>query len=274
MRPLRPAAVTAACLSVVALLTACDPEGGGSTAAGSAAAPPPAASSPAGGSASSPAGGPSGTPAPAGSPRSGTVASGGTSKLPLAVWLPAAALPLDAQLGWAVGQPRGGGPRDRFAIEEMCLGKRDAAWADAVPGVDSVALNGGGTKGWSGSESIAGFGSAAKSSAAKQSSFGLLNALKDEVKACPSTAPGATVKIVADDSETLAAVVTLPSSKAGAGAVEVHEYLTTSGGAVVELNVWTDVPRGGAVNVPWGKQDDAALLAALAKPVCTALKDC
>ncbi|MFJ5229184.1 hypothetical protein ACIQBJ_04700 [Kitasatospora sp. NPDC088391] len=270
MRPLRLAAVTAACLSTVALLTACDPEGGSPAGGGtSAAAPPPAASSPAAG-----ASGTAGASSPARGTGPGRVASGGTSKLPTGVWLPAAALPLDAQLGWAVGQPRGGGPQDRFMIEDMCRAKRDAAWADTVPGVDSVELNGGGAKGWSGSESIVSFGSAAKSSAAKQSSFGLLNALKDEVKGCASTAPGATVKIVADGSETLAAVVTLPSGKSATGAVEVHEYLTTSGGAVVELNVWTDAPRGGAPKVPWGGQDDAALLAALGRPVCTALKDC
>ncbi|KIQ66820.1 hypothetical protein TR51_05030 [Kitasatospora griseola] len=265
MRPLRLAATAAACLSAVLVLTACDPDGtGGSDTARTSAAAPAGSATP------STAGRESGSPKPG---QSAPTGGGKASTVPAAAWIGAQQVPLNAALHWTepASSAKSLGAEGRFRIEQLCHGKRSDDWADTVPGVDTASL--GGAEGdWKADQSIASFGDAAKSSAAAQSAFGLLGALKDEVRNCATTVPGAKAEITGDDSEFLVATVTLPQS--GGGTVQVHEYLTTSGGAVVELTLQAEVAKGGHPKTAWSAPADSAVLSALAKPVCTAYKDC
>ncbi|MGW4383402.1 hypothetical protein [Kitasatospora sp. NPDC004531] len=265
MRPLRLAATAAACLTAIAVLTACEPDGSdGGDAGKTAAAPPAATGAPAAGAASgSPKADPSGAPA----------GGGKTSAVPAAAWVAPQQVPLNAALHWTApaASAKSLGAKGQFLIEQLCHGKRADDWADTVPGVDTASL--GGAEGdWKADQSIASFGDASKSSAAAQSAFGLLGALKDEVKNCSATVPGAKAEITADDSEYLAATVTLPQPDGGT--VQVHEYLTTSGGALVELTLHAKTAKGAHPKTAWSAPADAALLKALATPVCTAYKDC
>ncbi|MFD8599335.1 hypothetical protein ACFV1L_30470, partial [Kitasatospora sp. NPDC059646] len=267
VRPLRLAAA-AACLSAVAVLTACDPDGadGGSGAKTSAAAPPAASGTPSSGGAAS-------GPAPAPTATGGGTAGGKGSAVPPAAWIAPQQVPLNAALHWTAPAPsaKSLGAKGQFLIEQLCHGKRSADWTDTVPGLDTASL-GGADGDWKADQSIVSFGDAAKSSAAAQSAFGLLGAVKDEVRNCAATAPGAKAEITGDDSEYLVATVTVPQPDGGA--VQVHEYLTTSGGALVELTLHTRVAKGGHPRTAWSAPADSAVLSALAKPVCTAYQDC
>ncbi|KDN87131.1 hypothetical protein [Kitasatospora cheerisanensis] len=264
MRPLRLAAAAVACLSAVAVLTACDPEGAdGGSAAKTSAAPPAASGAPSsGGGASAPA------PAP-----SATGGGGKGSAVPAAAWIAPQQVPLNAALHWTApaSSAKSLGAKGRFLIEQLCHGTRSADWTDTVPGVDTASL-GGADGDWKADQSIVSFGDASKSSAAAQSAFGLLGAVKDEVRACAATASGAKAEITGDDSEFLVATVTLPQPDGGT--VQVHEYLTTSGGALVELTLHARLAKGGHPKTAWSAPADGAVLSALAKPVCTAYKDC
>ncbi|OKJ02914.1 hypothetical protein [Kitasatospora sp. CB01950] len=268
MRPLRLAAAAAVCLSAMAVLTACNPDGTDGGDAGKTAAAPPAATgapSSSAGASSSESPKPEQTGAPAG--------GGKASAVPAAAWITPQQVPLNAALHWTAGasSAKSLGAKGQFRIEQLCHGKRSADWADAFDSLDTASL-GGAAGDWQAAQSIVSFGDANKSSAAAQSAYGLLGAVKDEVKACTATVPGAKVDITGDDSEFLAATVTLP--QADGGTVQVHEYLTTSGGALAELTLHAQVAKGAHPKTAWSAPADSAVLKALATPVCTAYKDC
>ncbi|MFJ5925129.1 hypothetical protein ACIQF6_21245 [Kitasatospora sp. NPDC092948] len=271
MRSLRSVAATAACLTAIAVLTACDPSGtdGGDTARTTAAAPAAGTTQPSGSAESGTESG-----APTAAPSTGAPAGGGkASTVPSAAWINPQQVPLNTALHWTA--PAQGakslGAKGQFKIEQLCHGKRSDDWADVVTDLDTASL-GGAAGDWQADQSIVDLGDAAKSSAVAQTAFGVLGAVKDEVKGCAATAPGAKVEIVGDDSEYLVATVTVPQSDGGA--VQVHEYLTTSGGALVELTLHAQVAKGGHPKTAWSAPADSAVLSALAKPVCTAFKDC
>jgi len=260
VRPLRLAAATAACLTALAALTACNPDG---TDGGDAASPA-ASSAPSSAASGSPKSDPT-TAAPAGGGKASTV--------PAAAWIAPQQVPLNAALHWTApaSSAKSLGAKGQFKIEQLCHGKRSDDWADVVTDLDTASL-GGAAGDWQADQSIVSFGDAAKSSAVAQTAFGVLGAVKDEVKGCATTVPGAKVEIAGDDSEYLVATVTVPQSDGGT--VQVHEYLTTSGGALVELTLHAQVAKGGHPKTAWSAPADSAVLSALAKPVCTAFKDC
>ncbi|MFD8481769.1 hypothetical protein [Kitasatospora sp. NPDC059673] len=267
MRPLRLAATAVACLTAIAALTACDPEGSGGGDAGKTAAAPPAASG-------TPSAGSTASGSPKSDPGAAPSAGGGkSSTVPAAAWIAPQQVPLNAALHWTAPatSAKSLGAKGQFQIEQLCHGKRSDDWTDTVPGVDTASL-GGASGDWKADQSIVSFGDASKSSVAAQSAFGLLGAVKDEVKNCATTVPGAKAEITGDDSEYLVATVTVPQSDGGT--VQVHEYLTTSGGALVELTLHAQTAKGAHPKTAWSAPADTAVLSALAKPVCTAFKDC
>ncbi|MFF0298461.1 hypothetical protein ACFYS8_19430 [Kitasatospora sp. NPDC004615] len=265
MRPFRLAATAVACLTAVAVLTACDPDNTDGGDAGKTAAAPPAASG-------APSAGGTESGSPKTDPSAAQSAGGGkASTVPAAAWINPQQVPLNAALHWTAPAAKSLGAKGQFQIEQLCHSKRSADWADTVPGVDTASL-GGAPDDWKADQSIVTFGDANKSSAAVQSAFGLLGAVKDEVKHCATTAPGAKAEITVDESEHLVATVTVP--QADGGTVTVHEYLTTSGGALVELTLHAQAAKGGHPKTAWSAPADSAVLSAIAKPVCTAFKDC
>ncbi|GLW74305.1 hypothetical protein Kpho02_66030 [Kitasatospora phosalacinea] len=259
MRSLRLAAATVACLSAVALLSACDPDG---TDNGDSAAP--AASSPA-----APTSGGAKSPAPA---KSSAAAAGAADRLPAGVWIDPKAVPMNSALHWkapaSAAKPLGS--KGQLRIEALCKIPRDASFAE-VPMVETASL-GAPSGDWAADETIASFGSAAKSSGRAQSAFGLLGAVADGLKSCDTTAPGATVAVSTDDSTFLAATLTVPT--ADGGSTEVHEYLSVQGGSVAELTLRAQLTKGSHPKTAWSAPADAGLLDTLGKTVCTALGDC
>jgi len=249
VRSLRLAAAAVACLSAVALLSACDPEDGGagdSAAAPTAAAPTTGAQSPG--------------------------AAGAADRLPAGVWIDPKAVPLNSALHWKApgSAAKALGGKGKLRIEELCKAPRDDSFAE-VPMVETASL-GAPAGDWAADETIASFGSAKDSSGRAQSGFLLLGSVVQGLKDCGSTVPGASVKVTAEDSTFAAATLTLP--QAGGGTVEVHEYLSVRDGSVAELTLHTQLPKGGHPKTAWSAPADAGVLDALGKTVCTAFDDC
>ncbi|MFE1319605.1 hypothetical protein [Kitasatospora phosalacinea] len=270
MRSLRLAAATVACLSAVALLSACDPEGtdtGDSAASGAPSAvpsTPAAAKSPA---AKSPAAKTSATPA-ATSPAT----PGKAGRLPAGVWVDPKAVPLNAALHWrAPGPAKVLGEQGKLQIETLCHTRRDEYHAE-VAMVETASL-GGASGDWKADETIASYGSGADSSGVIQTTYALMGVFAQGVKDCAATAPGAKVTVVAEDVDHLFADVTLP--QADGSTVVVHEFLVSNRGSIAELTLRADLPAGARPKTAWtAPADRQALSDALGKPACTAFKDC
>ncbi|MFJ5881336.1 hypothetical protein [Kitasatospora cineracea] len=269
MRSLRLTAAAVACLSAVAVLTACDPEGTDTGDSASSAAPStaaPAAPS-AAGSVSAVA---SGAAAGSKSPGAPEATPGKAGRLPAGVWIDPKAVPLNSALHWKTGPAKVLGEKGRLRIEELCKIPRDDSFAE-VPMVETAAL-GGAAGDWAADETIASFGSSAKSSGAAQSAYGLLSGVTEGLKGCATTVPGATVKVTVEDGMTVAATLTVPQS--GGGSTEVHEYLTAKDGTLAELTLHAQLPKGGHPKTAWAGGSDDEVLNPLAAPVCTVFADC
>ncbi|ROR45650.1 hypothetical protein [Kitasatospora cineracea] len=267
MRSLRLTAAAVACLSAVAVLTACDPEGT-DTGDSAASAAPSTASTAAPTAAPSAAG--SASPAASKSQGAPEATPGKAGRLPAGVWIDPKAVPLNSALHWKAGPAKVLGEKGRLRIEELCKIPRDDSFAE-VPMVETAAL-GGAAGDWAADETIASFGSSAKSSGAAQSAYGLLSGVTEGLKGCASTVPGATVKVTVEDGMTVAATLTVPQS--GGGSTEVHEYLTAKDGTLAELTLHAQLPKGGHPKTAWAGGSDDAVLNPLAAPVCTAFADC
>ncbi len=266
MRSLRLTAAAVACLSAVAVLTACDPEGTDTGDSAASAAPSTAASAaPSATGSASPA-----ASAGSKSPSAPEATPGKAGRLPAGVWIDPKAVPLNSALHWKAGPAKVLGEKGRLRIEELCKIPRDDSFAE-VPMVETAAL-GGAAGDWAADETIASFGSSAKSSGAAQSAYGLLTGVTEGLKGCAATVPGATVKVTVEDGTTVAATLTVPQS--GGGSTEVHEYLTAKDGTLAELTLHAQLPKGGHPKTAWAGGSDDAVLNPLAAPVCTVFADC
>ncbi|GLW55666.1 hypothetical protein [Kitasatospora phosalacinea] len=263
MRSLRLAAATVACLSAVALLSACDPEGtdtGDSAASGAPTAVP---SAPA--AAKTPA-----AKTPAASEAAATPGKAG--RLPAGVWVDPKAVPLNAALHWsAPGPAKVLGEQGKLQIETLCHTRRDEYHAE-VAMVETASL-GGASGDWKADETIASYGSGADSSGVIQTTYALMGVFAQGVKDCAETAPGAEVTVIGEDADHLFADVTLP--QADGSTVVVHEFLVSNRGSIAELTLRADLPAGARPKTAWtAPTDRQALSDALGKPACTAFKDC
>ncbi|WP_033216539.1 hypothetical protein [Kitasatospora phosalacinea] len=274
MRSLRLAAATVACLSAVALLSACDPEGTDTgDSATTATATSAAASAPAATGGRSAA---AGTESPAAAKTSAAPAGatpGKAGRLPAGVWVDPKAVPLNSALHWKApgSAAKVLGEKGLLQIEGICRSERDDYYAE-VPMVETASL-GGSTGDWKADETIASYGSGAKSSGVVQSASALMQQFAQEVKDCATTAPGAKVTVVAEDSDRLFADLTVP--QADGTTVEVHEYLVDNRGTVAELTLRADLAKGGRPKTAWAAPaDKQALVDGLGKPACAAFKDC
>ncbi|MGW4813032.1 hypothetical protein ACWEPB_15510 [Kitasatospora cineracea] len=263
MRSLRLTAAAVACLSAVAVLTACDPEGTDTSDSAASAAPSTA-------STAAPSAAGSASPAASKSQGAPEATPGKAGRLPAGVWIDPKAVPLNSALHWKAGPAKVLGEKGRLRIEELCKIPREDSFAE-VPMVETAAL-GGAAGDWAADETIASFGSSAKSSGAAQSAYGLLSGVTEGLKGCASTVPGATVKVTVEDGMTVAATLTVPQS--GGGSTEVHEYLTAKDGTLAELTLHAQLPKGGHPKTAWAGGSDDAVLNPLAAPVCTAFADC
>ncbi|MEU5389428.1 MULTISPECIES: hypothetical protein [Kitasatospora] len=263
MRSLRLTAAAVACLSAVAVLTACDPEGTDTGDSAASAAPSTA-------STAAPSAAGSASPAASKSQGAPEATPGKAGRLPAGVWIDPKAVPLNSALHWKAGPAKVLGEKGRLRIEELCKIPREDSFAE-VPMVETAAL-GGAAGDWAADETIASFGSSAKSSGAAQSAYGLLSGVTEGLKGCASTVPGATVKVTVEDGMTVAATLTVPQS--GGGSTEVHEYLTAKDGTLAELTLHAQLPKGGHPKTAWAGGSDDAVLNPLAAPVCTAFADC
>ncbi|MGW4695067.1 hypothetical protein ACWEO1_22120 [Kitasatospora cineracea] len=263
MRSLRLTAAAVACLSAVAVLTACDPEGTDTGDSAASAAPSTA-------STAAPSAAGSASPAASKSQGAPEATPGKAGRLPAGVWIDPKAVPLNSALHWKAGPAKVLGEKGRLRIEELCKIPREDSFAE-VPMVETAAL-GGAAGDWAADETIASFGSSAKSSGAAQSAYGLLSGVTEGLKGCASTVPGATVKVTVEDGMTVAATLTVPQP--GGGSTEVHEYLTAKDGTLAELTLHAQLPKGGHPKTAWAGGSDDAVLNPLAAPVCTAFADC
>ncbi|GAA2740354.1 MULTISPECIES: hypothetical protein [Kitasatospora] len=269
MLRLRTLAAAAAALCCAAALTACDPDGSGSdgaTATAASSTSPSAASAPA----SAPASAAASASASAGKP------GGAPSTLPAGIWIATTDVPLDSVYHWQTPSAVAKAAKaPAFQFETLCHSKRSADLDTTAKGAQNGAvaqLGKGGAAEWQAQETILSWGPA-KSSGPAQTAYAFTGSLAAEVKACASTAPGATVKVDTEDGGNLfVATLTVPQS--GGGSVTLHEYLTTSGATVAELSVWASVPAGGKPRTAWSAPSEIEVGKALGVPICTALKDC
>ncbi|RAJ44635.1 hypothetical protein K353_01211 [Kitasatospora sp. SolWspMP-SS2h] len=269
MRSLRLAAATVACLSAVAVLSACDPEGT-DTGDSAASAAPGTASTAATTASAAPSADGAKSPAASKSPAAPEATPGKAGRLPAGAWIDPKSVPLNSALHWKAGPAKVLGEKGRLRIEELCKIPRDDSFAE-VPIVETAAL-GGAAGDWSADETIASFGSSAKSSAAAQSAYALLAGVTEGLKDCASTVPGATVKVTVEDGASVAATLTVPQS--GGGSTEVREYLTAKDGSLAELTLHAQLPKGGHPKTAWAGGSDDAVLNPLGGAVCTAFDDC
>ncbi|WP_377268611.1 hypothetical protein [Peterkaempfera sp. SMS 1(5)a] len=161
----------------------------------------------------------------------------------------------------------------RFEFEQLCMSTRDPSndlgdWkgpaAQAhLAGPDQNYAD------WQVQQTVIHF--PGSSSVGAQLAAGLYQGLADELNACVQSIPGAKVRVTANGgdggNEHLAATVTVPES--GGGSYTLHQYLSLTGRAVVELALWSDQPTHA-----WSAPSDAVVLKALESPVCPALGDC
>ena len=268
MRPLRIAAAAAVCL---AALTACGPEEAPPSGTARPPVPPPAASA----RTSPPAAASPVAASPKASATPAAKATGRPSPLPAAVWIGPHAVPLDAVRHWAApASTARGADTSALAFEQACRTERDPDVVELIgsPHTAVAVLGDGGDREWRARETVVSWGPITSSGAA-QNVYAVLQGLTRELEDCAATAPGARVDL-APENEAHQQAATLTVPRPGGGSTELHVYLTMSGGAIAELVVETVLPQGGRPRTAWAAPADDAVLTALARPVCTAFKDC
>ncbi|MFD0346528.1 hypothetical protein ACFQ0M_11385 [Kitasatospora aburaviensis] len=162
-----------------------------------------------------------------------------------------------------------------FKLQELCHSKLSPDTADLGTGRAAAQslLGAGGPDQWQAQQTLLYEGDPRPSSGVAQSAHAVFSDLREEVKACAKSAPGATVKVTSpEDANYFAATVTVP--QAGGNAVTLHEYLTAPDGTVNELAVWTTGKSGAQPKVPWAGPADADVAKAMDSALCTTLKDC
>ncbi|GAA0689567.1 hypothetical protein GCM10010193_49730 [Kitasatospora atroaurantiaca] len=256
-------AATAAVLVSLGSLTACEPDD-----ASTAAAPPSTASTPA----SAPA---QDSASPSGQAPTATSSAGGqgVKGLPNPVWISANNIPLYSAYHWASPAEAAKTAKDpKFEFESLCRSKRstdlDGVTSRATAG--QALLGSGGGQDWQAKETIVNW--PGKSSGAVQTAAALFRGLVDELKACGTSAPGATVKVTTEDSTYLVATITVP--QAGGATATLHQYLSNTSATVSELALWSAPPAGGRPKVAWSAPSDAGVLKTLEGPLCSTFQDC
>ncbi|SNW20104.1 ATPase [Mycolicibacterium thermoresistibile] len=98
-----------------------------------------------------------------------------------------------------------------------------------------------------------------------ETAFGVLRTAVEAVRNCQHTAPGSSATITSDLGTGMAAVISLP------GPQVLRQYLLADprNGTVAELALWASSPP----RVSWSAPPDLQVLAALARPLCTAYID-
>lgn len=162
-----------------------------------------------------------------------------------------------------------------FKLQELCHSKlsQDNESLGAGRAAAQSVIGAGGADQWQAQQTLLYEGDPRPSSGVAQSAYAVFGDLRDEVKACAKTVPGATVKVTSpEDGKYFAATVTVP--QAGGTTVTLHEYLTAPDGTVNELSLWTAGKPGAQPKVPWAGPADADVAKAMDSALCTALKDC
>ncbi|MFG3055236.1 hypothetical protein ACGFZP_30415 [Kitasatospora sp. NPDC048239] len=269
-------ATTLAALCCLGSLSACGPENGDDKNAA-----PPATAAPATGAAA-PTTGAAAPTTPGGGqakPSSGAAAptGGGAAKgIPAGAWINPRSIPLDSTHHWAApadhAKPAGGAVA--FKLQELCHSKLSKDVESLGTGQAAAqALIGPGGEQWQAQQTLLYQGDPRPSSGVAQSTHAVFTDLRDELKNCAKTAPGATVNVTSpEDGMFFAATVTLPQS--GGGTVTLHEYLTVPDGTVNELSLWTTAKAGAQPKVPWAGPADAEVAKAMDSALCSTLKDC
>ncbi|GAA2836008.1 hypothetical protein RMN57_08335 [Kitasatospora sp. CM 4170] len=270
------AVAAVAAIACLGALSACGPDNGGDQNAAPGKAASPAATAPAGGTAT-------GTVAPqpsggAAKPSAaGTSAAAGSRDVPAGTWINPRSIPLDATYHWPApaGTAKSVAGAPTFKLQELCHSKLSPDTADLGTGRAAAQslLGAGGPDQWQAQQTLLYEGDPRPSSGVAQSAHAVFSDLREEVKACAKSAPGATVKVTSpEDANYFAATVTVP--QAGGNAVTLHEYLTAPDGTVNELAVWTTGKSGAQPKVPWAGPADADVAKAMDSALCTTLKDC
>jgi len=255
-------AATAAVLVSLASLTACEPDD-----ASTAAAQPSTSSAPA----SAPAPAPPSSQAPTATSSAG--GGQGVKGLPNSVWISANNIPLYTAYHWASPAGAAKAAKDpKFEFESLCRSQRstDLDGVTSRATVGQAVLGSGGGQDWQAKETIVYW--PGKSSGAVQTAGALFRGLVDELKACGTSAPGATVKVTTEDSTYLAATITVP--QAGGATATLHQYLSNTSATVSELALWAAPPAGGKPKVAWSAPSDAGVIKTLEAPLCSTFQDC
>lgn len=265
MRTTRTAVATAAALVCLGALSACGPDNGADQNAG-----------PATGSTAAPATGTAAAP-PSGSAKPSAAAPGASRDIPAGAWISPRAVPLDSAHHWTApassAKAVGGAPV--FKLQELChstLSKDNESLGTGQAAAQAV-LGAGGADQWQAQQTLLYQGDPRPSSGVAQSAHAVFRDLRDELKDCARTAPGATVKVTSpEDATYVAATVTVPQP--GGTTAVLHTYLTAPDGTVNELALWATTKAGAQPKVPWAGPADAEVAKAMDAALCAALKDC
>lgn len=199
---------------------------------------------------------------------------GGVPGLPASVWLASRAIPMDSTYHWnALAGAAKAASNPTYEFERLCNSTRDPSndLSDWKGPAGQASIGTGDSADWQVSQTVIHF--PGNTNTAVQTAYQLYQGLKDELNACPTSAPGATVRVTTSDVTTrpgdsdLAAIVTVPNTSGGT--FTLHEYLTVTDSAVVELTVRSDRPTH-----PWSAPADATVLRSLESPICPVFKDC
>ncbi|MEV0534746.1 hypothetical protein [Kitasatospora sp. NPDC050463] len=271
MRTTRTAVATAAALVCLGALSACGPDDGAEQNVG----PSKAATGPATGSTAAPATGPA--TAPSSGSAKPSAAAPGARDIPAGAWINPRAVPLDSVHHWTApassAKAVGGAPV--FKLQELCHStlSKDNESLGAGQAAAQALLGAGGADQWQAQQTLLYQGDPRPSSGVAQSAHAVFRDLRDELKDCARTAPGATVKVTSpEDATYVAATVTVPQP--GGTTVVLHTYLTAPDGTVNELALWATAKAGAQPKVPWAGPADAEVAKAMDAPLCATLKDC
>ncbi|MEU6235604.1 hypothetical protein [Kitasatospora sp. NPDC047058] len=260
--------VTAAALACLATLSACGPENNGDQTAA------PGTTATAAGTA--PASGPAAAPT-SGAAKPSSAGAAVSKDIPAGAWIDPHAVPLDSTYHWPAPATTAKGVTGTpvFKLQELCHAKLnpDHESLGAGRAAAQAVLGAGGADQWQAQQTLLYEGDPRPSSGVAQSAHLVFDDLREEVKGCAKTLPGATVKVTSpEDANYFAATVTVP--QAGGTVVTLHEYLSNPDGTVDELAVWTSTKTGAQPKVAWAGPADADVAKAMDSALCTTLKDC
>jgi hypothetical protein len=188
--------------------------------------------------------------------------------VPAAVWLDAAALPLNDSEHWPDladrAQPLTNGV---FEVQALCHVAPDSTLTEGTQSARARIDRG--ADAWSMQQQIVHY--AGDPWRTGQLAGALFNALVDTVMNCGSSTAGADVRITTAESDCenfkpcsqFAATIDVPGTQ-----VTAHAYLSTVNGSVTELSLWAS----GSPRLPWSAPNDAEIFAAMTRQLCKALR--